>query len=201
MHANGKAATGPDGWSKCTMERDNKGRLTEVRYYDEKERMTDAGGCARETYTYDGNGDVTLTRFDLSGNKISYGGDAVSVQRRMKDELIIQETYLNEAGQAVNLPAGYATAVYTYNAGGHLETIQYRNAKGDKTNCSQGFSAVRQSWDLNGKLVRRTYLDVNGRNVNNTGGVCEEEYVYDAAGRLTEVKQYDASGTQLVPKK
>ena len=199
-HADGKPATGPDGWSKCIMERDNKGKLTEIRYLDEKDRPTDAGGCARETYSYDSNGDAKVTRYDLSGNRIPFGGETVSVLRRMIDDRIVQETYLDEAGRATALPDGYASVVYSYNSAGNLETIQYRNAKGDKATCTRGYSAIRQSWDLQGRLVRRTFLDANGQNVNSTDGICEEQYLYDAGGKLTEVQQFDAAGTQAAPR-
>ncbi len=195
-HADGKPATGPDGWYKCEQVWDTKGRISVIRFLDTQEKLTDQGGYARETYTYN-SGLVTVIRYNAQDNVIPISGDAVSVRRKMSGEQILEETYLDAAGQPVATPEGYMAVSYTYNKAGQLEQVQYRNEKGDKTVCKQGYSAIRQTWS-NGLLQRRTYLDENGLNVNNTDGICEEEYVYDEEGRMTEVRRYDASGNALI---
>ena len=197
LHADKTPATGPDGWHKCVLNTDANGRVTVVKYLDEKEKLTDAGGFARETYAYDRDGDVTVNRYDAQGNRLSFGGDAVSVLRQMKGEQILSETYLNEAGGPVALPEGYAKADYTYNEDGALIMTQYRNATGEKTACTLGYSAVSQEWDAEGRLARRTYLDEDGNGVNNRDGVSEERYEYDGEGMLRAVRRYDANGTQI----
>ena len=197
LHANGKPATGPDGWHKCVTELDANGRITVIKYLDENGNLTDAEGFAREVYTYDQDGDPIFSRYDAKGNRLSFGGDAVSVLRQMKGSQILSETYLNEAGGPTTLPAGYATADYTYNEAGQLTMIQYRGVNGDKATCGQGYSAVRQAWDEEGRFLSKTYLDVNGNNVNNRNGVCEERYVYDTDGLLRVIQQFSADGTQL----
>ena len=197
LHANGKPATGPDGWYKCAAETDANGRITAVKYLDENEKLTDAGGFARETYAYDRDGDVTVSRYDAQGNRLSFGGEAVSVLRVMDGELILSETYLNEAGGPVALPEGYAKADYTYSEEGALTMTQYRTATGEKTTCSQGYSAVSQEWDAEGRLTHRMYLDEEGNGVNNRDGVSEERYEYDGEGMLRAVRRYDAGGTQI----
>ena len=195
-HADGKPATGPDGWYKCEQVWDTKGRISIIRFLDTEEKLTDRGGYARETYTYS-SGLVTVVRYNAQDDVIPIGGDAVSVRRKMSDGKILEETYLDAAGQPVAVPEGYTAVSYTYNKAGELELAQYRNEKGEKTVCRQGYSAVRQTWG-NGLLQRRTYLDENGLNVNSLDGVCEEEYLYDEEGRMTEVRRYDASGNVLI---
>jgi len=196
-HADGKPATGPDGWYKCEMVRDTKGRVTTLRYLDIQENLTDAAGFAREEYTYEKNGYVKVARYNTQGSVIPWSGKAVSVRRKMKDEKVLEETFLDETGQPTEVPEGYITVSYTYNSAGQLETIQYRDANGNKQNCRSGYSTIRQTWNRDGLLQRRTFLDVNGLNVNNLKGVCEEEYIYDEEGRLTGTRQYDAAGNQL----
>ena len=138
-----------------------------------------------------------MARYNTLGSVIPWSGKAVSVRRKMKDEKVLEETFLDEAGQPTEVPEGYITVSYTYNSTGQLETIQYRDANGNKQNCRSGYSTVRQTWNRDGLLQRRTFLDVNGLNVNNLKGVCEEEYIYDEEGRLTGTRQYDAAGNQL----
>ncbi len=195
-HADESPATGPDGWSRCEIIRDknNKGRVTAVEYYDEAGRLTDAGGYAREEYQYPKGGLVITTRFDAAGNRLSYGGDAVSVRRKTKDDLVLEEMYLDETGEPTSLPEGYAGAKYSYNSNGQLELTQYLNTAGEPTVCSQGYYAVRQVRDADGRLLSRTYLDQSGQAVSNTSGVSEERYEYDEEGRLSGTKKYDAQG-------
>ena len=197
VHADGKPATGPDGWFKCVVDQDANGRIAEIKYLDEDSNLTDAGGFAREAYTYDQDGDPIITRYNAAGIRIPFGGDAVSVLRVMKGEQIISETYLNETGGPTALPDGYATAEYNYDDAGRLTATQYRSANGEKTICAKGYSAVRQTWDAEGKLVSRIYLDANGSNVNSTDGFCEEQYLYDTTGLLRGIRQYRADGTQV----
>ena len=202
-HADGSPATGPDGWSWSVITRDgnNKGRIDRIEFFDEKGNLTEAGGYAREEYAYRKDGLVKVTRFDLQGNMISFGGDAVSVRRKMKDEMVLEETFLNEAGDPTTLPAGYATVSYAYGANGQLELIQYRDTAGEKTTCRNGYSAIREARDVNGRLLSMTYLDINGQAVNHSvTGVSEERYEYDDEGKMTGKRQYDSSGALLIPK-
>ena len=195
-HADESPATGPDGWSRCEILRDgnNKGRITAIEYYDEAGRLTDAGGYAREEYQYAKGGLVITTRFDAAGNRISRGGNAVSVRQKTKDDLVLEEMYLDETGEPTTLPEGYAGVKYSYNSNGQLELTQYLNTAGEPTACSQGYYAVRQVRDTDGRLLSRTYLDQSGQATSNTAGVSEERYEYDEEGRLSGTKKYDAQG-------
>ena len=196
-HADESPATGPDGWSRCEIVRDgnNKGRITAIEYYDEAGRLTDAGGYAREEYQYPKGGLVITTRFDAAGNRISFGGDAVSVRRRTKEDLVLEEMYLDESGEPTILPEGYAGVKYSYNSNGQLELTQYLNTAGEPTTCSLGYYAVRQVRDAEGRLLSRTYLDEYGQAVSNSAGVSEERFEYDEDGRLLGIKKYDAAGS------
>ena len=199
-HADGAPAAGPDGWSRSEISRDQDGRCTQIEYYDTKDNLTDAGGCAREEYVYDRDGTVTVSRFDRQGNRLSLGGDAVSVRRKMKNETVTEETFLNANGEPVLLPEGYAAVSYSYNAAGQLELIQYRNTAGDKTSCVQGYSAVQEVRDAEGKLLSRSFLDESGSPVNNNvSGVSEERFQYDETGMLTGSTLFDAAGNQMIP--
>jgi len=197
-HADESAATGPDGWSRCEIRRDpdNDERISAVEYYDIAGNLTDAGGYAREEYTYRGN-EVIKTRYSSAGTLVSPGGDAVSISQVIKNELLTQEMFLNEAGEPTTLPEGYAGAAYGYDGNDRLILTQYVDAGGEKTTCSQGYSAIQQTWDVDGRLIGRRYVDTDGQAVNNNDGICEERYEYDEDGRMTGTKKYDASGNPV----
>ncbi len=198
-HADGSPATGPDGWSRSEIMRDgnNKGRIDAIEFYDEAGRLTDAGGYAREEYRYEKGGKVITSRFDAAGNRISFGGSAVSVRRKTQDDRVLEEMYLDGSDEPAVLPEGYAGAKYSYNTAGQLELTQYLDAAGEKTTCSMGYSAVRQNWDPEGRLLSRSYLDENGQPVSNSAGVSEERFEYDGDGRLTGMKKVDAAGSVI----
>ena len=195
-HADASPATGPDGWSRCEILRDpnNKGRITAIEYYDEAGALTDAGGYAREEYDYAKGGLEITSRYDKAGNRISYGGGAVSVRRKTKEDLLQEEMYLDDAGEPTTLPEGYAGIKYSYNKDGQLELTQYLDTAGEKTTGTMGYSAIRQTWDVDGRLLTRNYLDENGQAVNNAAGFSEERFEYDEEGRITGSRKYDAAG-------
>ena len=197
-HADESAATGPDGWSRCEIRRDpdNDARINAIEFYDIAGNLTDAGGYAREEYLYKGNA-VIKTRYSSTGARVSPGGDAASVQQVIRDELVTEEMYLNEAGEPTTLPEGYAGATYAYDGNDRLILVQYVNADGEKTTCGRGYSAVQQTWDADGRLISRRYVDTEGAAVNNDDGVCEERYEYDEEGRMTGTKKYDNTGNAV----
>ncbi|MBR6164612.1 MAG: hypothetical protein IKQ45_01640 [Clostridia bacterium] len=119
-HADGTPALCADGWYLCERERDDKGRITAVKYYDTEEKLTDRGaGYAWEEYRYS-DGTVTVTRYNLQGEQVPVSGDAVSILRRMAEDRITEETYLDEAGDPVNGAKGYSRIAYTYDEAGML---------------------------------------------------------------------------------
>ena len=194
-HADGSAATGPDGWSRCEILRDqnNKGRIDAIEYYDEAGSLTDAGGYAREEYSYIGSLAV-VSRYDKAGSRLSFGGNAVSVRRKVKDDLLLEEMFLDEAGEPTTLPEGYAGIRYAYNDKGQLTMTQYLDTEGEQTNCSAGYSTVRQTWNFDGQLQTRNYVDANGQAANNAAGVSEEWFDYGEDGRILKNRKYNASG-------
>ena len=90
-HADGTPATGPDGWFRCVKDRDDKGRLLSVKYYDVNSQMTDRGaGYAWEGYAYDGDSTVKVTRYDLNGQPVTDAAGVATTVREMKDDLVSQ---------------------------------------------------------------------------------------------------------------
>ena len=131
-HADGTPALNADGWYLCEKERDAKGRVLSVKYYDTAERLTDRGtDYAWEGYTY-GDGTVTVNRYNLQGEKVPVSGSAFSILRKMNGDRITEEEYQNEQGEAVNGAQGYCRTVYAYDEAGEISGIRYFDAAGNE---------------------------------------------------------------------
>ena len=193
-HADGSPALCPDGWSLCVHDRDAKGRVTSVQYYDTEEKLTDRGtGWAREEIRYQGK-DELVTRYDAAGNTVAVYGDAVTMLYRYKDDRIASETYLNGADEPTDGPLGVCTVLYGYDYLGRIETVRYQNADGENALCSLGYAGYRDSRDADGTVVSRTYLGTDGNPAEIPGGWCEERFIYDPQKQLTETRKYDLNG-------
>ena len=143
-HANGKHATGPDGWFRCEKKRDDKGRLISVKYYDESEQLTDRGAeYAWEGYAYEGDNVDRVTRYDINGNIVADSNGIATVVREMKDDRIVKESYLDGDGNRVNNSLGVGGIQYSYDLQGAIEKVSYLDTEGNTARCSDGYAGYR----------------------------------------------------------
>lgn len=197
-HADGKPATGPDGWSVCERERDKKGQVTAVKYYDEGGKLTDRGaGYAWEEIRYDGN-DELVTRYGMDGQAVPIAGDAVTIRYREKNDRIVAESYLSANGGLTDGPLGVCTVAYEYDPDGRIETVRYQNAAGENVLCSLGYAGYREGRDADGAVTSRIYLGTDGKAMEIPGGYAEERYNYNSIKELTGTRRYDLNGN-VVP--
>lgn len=197
-HADGKPATGPDGWFRCVKERDDKGRLLSVKYYDENEQLTDRGNAyAWEGYAYEGEDTVKVTRYDLGGIPVTDGAGVATIVRKMKDNQIMKESFLDKDGNPTTNSKAVGAIMYSYDLQGSLEKISYQDTEGNPVRCSDGYAGYRDVKNENGVTVSRTYLGTDGNPTEISGGYSEVRYVYDETGTLTTTQYFDLSGKQV----
>ena len=197
-HADGSPATGPDGWFRCVRDRDEKGRLRSVKYYDVHADLTDRGaGYAWEGYAYEGGNIVRITRYGLDDQPVADAAGVVTLVREMKDGLVLKERFLGTDGTRVNNSLGVAEILYGYDLQSRLEQVSYQDTEGNPTNCVNGYAGYRDVKDEDGTTVSRTFLGTDGSAVMTTGGYCEIRYIYDEAKQLTSTRYYDLSGTEV----
>ena len=197
-HADGTPATGPDGWFRCVKDRDDKGRLLSVKYYDVNSQMTDRGaGYAWEGYAYDGDSTVKVTRYDLNGQPVTDAAGVATTVREMKDDLVMKERFLDADGNRVNNGLGVAEIVYGYDANGALQSVSYRDTEGSPALCSQGYAGYKDEKDEDGATVSRVFLDKDGLLVQTAGGYSEIRYTYDETKQIASTQYYDVNGSQI----
>ena len=130
-HADGTPATGPDGWFRCVKDRDDKGRLVSVKYYDTEMQMTDRGaGYAWEGYEWQDDNTVMVTRYDLNDVPVADKAGVVTIVREMQDERIMKESFLDKDGNHVNNSQGVGAVTYSYDETG-LTSMKYYDLIGN----------------------------------------------------------------------
>lgn len=197
-HANGKHATGPDGWFRCEKKRDDKGRIISVKYYDEQEQLTDRGaGYAWEGYEYEGDNTVKVTRYNLNGEAAPDSAGIATTVRVMQDDRIVKESFLDKDGKRINNSLGVGAVLYGYDLQGAIEKVTYQDTEGNAARCNGGYAGYRDTKDEDGATVTRTFLGPDGAPAETAGGYSEIRYSYDETKTLVSKKYYDLSGKQV----
>ena len=197
-HADGSPATGPDGWFRCVMDRDEKGRITSIRYYDTASKMTDRGtGYAWEGYTYEDENIVQVTRYATDDSVVEDEAGVAAVVREMKDGRVIREKFLDREGQRINNRLGVGAILYAYDLQGALEKVSYEDTEGKPVLCSEGYAGYKDTKDKDGATTARTFLGTDGLATELPGGYSEIRYFYDDTKQVTAVRYYDMNGKQV----
>lgn len=197
-HADGSPATGPDGWWRCVNERDDKGRILSVKYYDTSERMTDRGaGYAWEGYEYPDDHTVRITHYDLNSEPIADSAGVVTTEQEIQDNRITSERFLDKEKKRTNNDLGVGEILYSYDRNGNLEKVSYLDTEGNPVRCIKGYAGYRDTKDDDGSTASRTYLGTDGLPVEIAGGYSEIRYVYNQTKQITSVMYYDLNGKQV----
>ena len=197
-HADGSHATGPDGWWRCVKDRDDKGRLLSVKYYDESEKLTDRGaGYAWEGYEYPDDSTVRITLYDMNDEPTADSAGVVTTEREMKDSRIIRERYLDKEKNRICNEIGIGEILYSYDQQGSLEKVSYLDTEGNPALCTKGYAGYRDTKDNDGSTVSRTFLGTDGMPVEIPAGYSEIRYFYDDMKQLSSVRYYDLNGKQI----
>ena len=197
-HADGSPATGPDGWFRCTKDRDDKGRLLSVKYYDVNMQLTDRGaGYAWEGYSYDGENIVKVTRYDLNGEPVADEAGVVTTVQEMKNGMVVKERFLDSNGSRISNSLGVAEILYSYDHQGSLESVSYRDITGNPVKCADGYAGYRDTKDEDGATASRVFLGTDGLAMEIPGGYSEVRYFYDETKQLSSTRYYDLNGKQI----
>lgn len=197
-HADETNAAGPDGWCRCVKDRDEKGRIISIKYYDTKEQLTDRGmGFAWEEYTYEGSNTIKTTKYDLSGNAVADDAGVVTLIQEMKDEKVIRESFLDKEGNRTNNELGVGQILYSYDSLGRIEKVTYQDTEGNPVRCNKGYAGYQDVKDEEGSTVSRTFLGTDGLAADIPGGYSEIRYQYDDTKALVSVRYYNISGKQV----
>ena len=197
-HANGKPATGPDGWWRCVKDWDDNGRLLSVKYYDTKEKLTDRGaGYAYEKSTYEGDNIVKTTRYDVKDKVIADAAGVVTLVQEKRNDRVVKERFLDKDGKRMNNALGVGEILYSYDSKGAIEKVTYQDTEGKPCVCADGYAGYRDTRDSDGATVKRTFLGTDGNPAETHDGYSEIRYEYDETKQLSSTRYYDLNGTEV----
>ena len=197
-HADGSAATGPDGWWRCVMDRDVQGRITSIKYYDVNGKLTDRGaGYAWEGFEYTEYGSILVTRYDAENNTLTDRNGIAILERVMTDGRVSRERYYNKEKKQVIDENGVGETVYSYDQDGRLAGVSYLDIEGLPVLCVGGYAGYRDETNDAGFTIRRTYLGTDGLPAVINGGYSETHYQYDETGNLISEQHFDLDGNPI----
>ncbi len=150
---------------------DDKGRVIEAVYYDERDSIANlTGSYAIERLRYDGRGKRIEARvYDREGKPTT---DNARVHRYEWD----------------------------YDKAGREISARYFDEEGNLTMCKSGnamYAAYKDTYNSDGNLVRTDYYGSDGEPLKPEFGVAVEEFKYDTRGNKTELTSYDHEGRPL----
>ena len=197
-HADGSPATGPDGWFRCVKNRDDKGRITSIKYYDVNEQLTDRGAAyAWEEYAYEGDNIVKVTRRDLHDAVVADSAGVATTVREMKDDRIVKESFLDSEGKRTNNRLGVGAVLYSYDFQGRLEKVLYQDTESNPVRCSEGYAGYVDKKDEDGATTSRILLGTDGQAAEVSAGYSEIRYFYNEYKQLSSTRYYDLNGQQV----
>ena len=197
-HADGSAATGPDGWWRCVMDRDSQGRIISIKYYDVNGSMTDRGaGYSWEGFEYKENGNVLITRYDMENNPVTDRNGIATLERVITDGYVSRECYYSKENKRITNENGVGETVYGYDQDGRLESVSYLDTEGNPVLCADGYAGYRDERNEAGFTVRRIYLGADGLPAETSGGYSETQYQYDETGNLIYEQHFNIDGNPV----
>ena len=183
-----------------TVTRDGKRRVVGIVYLDEDGRKAlNALGYARVKIDY--------TSFDEVKNLTFYGegkGPVVvpslgyaSVKTEFRGKTMTRRTWMDDRGNPVDTPQGYAVLVQRINKKNQVLGVSFEHADGTPATCADGWSSSTRELDEEGREVCVKYYAADGSLTDRGAGYAwaQTEYVgrnerhitrYDLSGEKTE---------------
>ncbi len=194
----GQLVVEDSGYAYLIWEYDEHGRLIKQAYFDEHDRpYVGANGSSYTVIEYDEHGQGVWSAYDAEGQLIS-GGDrneAVSIAMTQDEQgNIIRMAYLDENGQPVMGPGGYAYIEYDYNGDDYKIKEAYYDTDGQLVLGYGVYAYVEYEYNEDGQIIKEAYYDTDGQLDIGDGGYAYVEYEYDDEGRMIKELFYDATG-------
>lgn len=195
LHADGSAASGPDGWHHAVYENDAKGRHLSAVYYSENgEPCMDAEGVYEYGFEYDNEGRLTTLRLMSDGLSVT-GRNGWSTCSYEYDDLgrKICTRYYDKDGKLTDRHSDYAYCLVKWNDYENCYMQTWYDTAEQPVDRG-GYVTLVSCLSPFGRICENRYLDVAGQPVPNIHGVYIVRYDYDEFGRITGNRYYDEQG-------
>jgi YD repeat-containing protein len=196
LDANG-ALMNPGGWwgfARVVYVSDDRGRMVEVRHYDEggKLAVSQLGGAVTKR-TYDARGNA-VARADFDAGMLPYGGRGAASERRRFDRMRnqVEEASFGPDGAPCMRGEGWASWRKTYDDDGDEVSVSYFDTTGAPTMYQGDFASERISRDALGLVTAEEYFDTHGERSLRKSGYATVRYVRDRNGDVVEESYFGA---------
>ena len=187
-------------FSKVKWERNEKGFITKVYYYDEYGNLFDGnGGTAIIMHEYDLSGNITASKYYDINQKLTLDINDYAIERHKydKDNRIIESLFFDENGNSKKNIYGYSSAKFCYYKGENAENIEEitcYDTTGKMVDSVSGYSKVKRIYDERGLLVDNYYYNKDDKPP--VDGIAHQKNDYNNEGQRIKTSYFD-SGENL----
>lgn len=174
---------------------DNRNRVIERDYYDEKLQLTNTmSGYSIVKYQYNTDtGTTTVFYYNKDGEPFVFeSGYAAEKITYFEDGG--EKIYLDASGKEITLSNGYSKEKWTINESGKEIERAFYSITGELVNNIWGYASVLREYNAQGLLMKKSYVNVQGDAVDSTEGYQSMVWDYDASGALNRTSTYDVNG-------
>ena len=123
-------------------------------------------------------------------------GAELSLRESTKGGKVIRKTWVDEGGQTVSGPEGYAYTTYSYS--GTSATEKYFDAGDMPFRTAGGYYGRIMTYGNRHRLEEIAYLDENGEKAPCAAGYTRVKMSYTSKGQVTSVLYYDENGKLMI---
>lgn len=177
---------------------DNRNRVIERDYYDEKLQLTNTmSGYSIVKYQYNTDtGTTTVFYYNKDGEPFVFeSGYAAEKITYFEDGG--EKIYLDASGEEITLSNGYSKEKWTINESGKEVERAFYSITGELVNNIWGYASVLREYNAQGLIMKKSYVNVQGDAVDSTEGYQSMVWEYDASGVLNRTSTYDVNGKMV----
>lgn len=187
----GAPTSGTDNFFEQYFLYDEFGNQVRREYRSQTGELINLNGepYAAEEYSYDHEGNITLTRYldtelNPCGDKYGVG----EIQSEYAGGDLISNTYFAKDGKR-----GYKID-YAYNDRHELISVAYYGAENQPMLSSDNYFKMLYEYDVRGNIAQELYLGVNGKGIKCSLGFSTAVYTYDNRGNRISECYFDIEG-------
>ena len=197
-----KAVIGKENAHRCTYTYDNKGQITEIRYYDTKGQLTyNTSHYAIERVAYDNKGQNIEASCFGTDEQPCLCKDGYYTVCREYDRFgrKIKESYYDTEGYPIKPTVMAPVAICDYDKYGNINYVAAQDGNGHFIiNPQVGSAIIRMVWDNKGNNVETSYFDQNDKPMIKKNFCHTVRRTYNLQGKVIQEAYYNCKDEPML---